>query len=56
MTEEQVVLHGDHLLRMKGEIVHEFKCKWVVVMARRGTRLRESGAWITSQCSQRSRR
>ena len=30
-TEERVVLHGDHLLRMKGEMVHEFKCEWVVV-------------------------
>ena len=27
LTEERVVLHGDHLLRMKGEMVHEFKCK-----------------------------
>ena len=26
----------DHLLRMKGEIVHEFKCEWVVVTARTG--------------------
>ena len=31
-----MVLHGDHLLRMKGEIVHEFKCEWVVVTARAG--------------------
>ena len=30
------MLHGDHLLRMKGEIVHEFKSKWVVVTARGG--------------------
>ena len=35
-TEERVVLHGDHLLRMKGEMVHEFKCKWVVVTTRMG--------------------
>ena len=26
----------DHLLRMKGEMVHEFKCEWVVVTARAG--------------------
>ena len=26
----------DHLLRMKGEIVHEFKCEWVVVTAQAG--------------------
>ena len=30
MTEEWVVLR---LLRMKGEMVHEFKCEWVVVTA-----------------------
>ena len=36
LTEERVVLHGDHLLRMKGEMVHEFKCEWVVVTARTG--------------------
>ena len=36
LTEERVVLHGDHLLRMKGEMVHEFKCEWVVVTARAG--------------------
>ena len=28
MTEERVVLHKDHLLRMKGEM-----CEWVVVTA-----------------------
>ena len=33
LTEERVVLHGDLLLRMKGEMVPEFKCKWVVVTA-----------------------
>ena len=27
LTEERVVLHGDLLLRMKGEMVPEFKCK-----------------------------
>ena len=36
LTEERVVLYRDHLLRMKGEIVHEFKCEWVVVKARAG--------------------
>ena len=36
LTEERVVLHGDHLLRMKGEMVHEFKCEWVVVTAQTG--------------------
>ena len=36
LTEERVVLHGEHLLRMKGEVVHEFKCEWVVVTARAG--------------------
>ena len=33
LTEERVVLHGDHLLRMKGEMVHEFKCEWVVSLS-----------------------
>ena len=36
LTEEQIVLHGDHLLRMKGEIIHEFKCEWVVVTSTAG--------------------
>ena len=36
LTEERVVLHGEHLLRMKGEVVHEFKCEWVVVTAQAG--------------------
>ena len=27
------MLHREHLLRMKGEMVHEFKCEWVVVTA-----------------------
>ena len=36
LNEEQVVIHGDHLLRMKGELVHEFKCEWVTVTARAG--------------------
>ena len=36
LTEERVMLHGDHLLRMKWEMVHEFKCKWVVVTTRTG--------------------
>ena len=36
LTEERVVLHGDHLLRMKGEMVHEFKCEWVIVTAQVG--------------------
>ena len=30
------MLHGDHLLWMKGEMVHEFKCEWVVVTAQAG--------------------
>ena len=30
------MLHGDHLLGIKGEMVHEFMCKWVVVTARTG--------------------
>ena len=36
IMEERVALHGDHLLRMKGEMVLEFKCEWVVVTARTG--------------------
>ena len=36
MTEERVVLHRDHLLQMKGEMVHKFKCEWVVVTAQAG--------------------
>ena len=36
-------LHGDHLLQMKGEMVHEFKCEWVVVMARAG--YQAEGEW-----------
>ena len=36
LTEELVVLRGDHLLWMKGEMVHEFKCEWVMVTARTG--------------------
>ena len=36
LTEERVVLHSDHLLRMKGEVIHEFKCEWVVVTAQAG--------------------
>ena len=27
LTEERVVLHGDHLLWTKGEMVHKFKCQ-----------------------------
>lgn len=38
LNHDHVVLHGDHLLRMKGEIVHEFKCAWVEVTARAGFR------------------
>ena len=33
IKEERVALHGDHLLRMKGEMVHEFKCEWVVSLS-----------------------
>jgi hypothetical protein len=36
LNEEQVVIHGDHLLRMKGELVHEFKCEWVLVTNHEG--------------------
>ena len=35
------------MLRMKGEMVHEFKCEWVVVTAGLGTRQKGSGAWTT---------
>jgi len=38
LNEEQVVIHGEHLLRMKGELVHEFKCETVIVTAREGHR------------------
>ena len=43
LAEERVVLHGDHLLRTKGEVVHEFKCEWVVVTARAG--YKAEGEW-----------
>ena len=33
LNEDQVIIHGDHLLRMKGELVNEFKCNWVTVTA-----------------------
>ncbi len=36
LNEDHVVLHGDHLLRMKGEIVNEFKCQWIIVTTRAG--------------------
>jgi len=36
LSKEQVVLHGNHLLRMKGELVHEFKCERVEVVAQEG--------------------
>jgi len=36
LNEDQVIMHGDHLLRMKGELVNEFKCSWVTVTARTG--------------------
>lgn len=36
LNEDQMILHGDHLLRMKGELIHEFKCEWVIVTARAG--------------------
>ena len=26
LNEEQLIVHGDHLLRMKGDMVNEFKC------------------------------
>ena len=26
LNEEQVIVHGDHLLRMKEEMVNKFKC------------------------------
>ena len=43
------------MLRMKGEMVHEFKCEWVVVTARTGYKPKGSGAWTTFQCSRHSR-
>ncbi len=36
LNEEQLVLHGDHLMRMRGEIVSEFQCERVTVTARSG--------------------
>ena len=36
LNEEQVVIHGDHMLRMKGELIHEFKCERVRVTAKSG--------------------
>ena len=35
-NEEQLVIHGDHLLRMKGELIHEFQCQRIRVVARGG--------------------
>ena len=43
LTEERVVLHGDHLLQMKGEMVCDFKCEWVLVTARTGYKAK--GEW-----------
>ena len=36
LNEEQVVIHGDHMLRMKGELIHEFKCERIIVTAKGG--------------------
>jgi hypothetical protein len=36
LNEEQVVIHGDHMLRMKGELIHEFKCERIRVTAKGG--------------------
>jgi len=36
LNEEQVVLHGNHLLQMKGELVNEFACEKIIVTAPAG--------------------
>ncbi len=36
LNEEQLVLHGDHLMRMRGEIISEFQCEKVTVSVRSG--------------------
>jgi len=36
LNEEQVILHGNHLLRMKGELVNEFACEKIIVTAPTG--------------------
>ena len=36
LNEERLIVHGDHLLRMKGEMVIEFKCAKERVMTKAG--------------------
>ena len=36
LNEEPVVIHGDHMLRMKGELIREFKCERIIVTAKGG--------------------
>jgi len=41
LNEEQVVLHGNHLLRMKGELVNEFVCEKTIVTVPAGFQAEE---------------